>query len=112
MASQNPGVAGSAVVASDDRVLLPLDRRGTFRLVLWAALDGMCVGVLVAAFAILLLGASAEAGVVIRLVGPLGLLVGGVTARIRAPALGVIADDVGVELHGFFRTRRYPWADI
>ncbi len=99
-------------MADGDRVLLPLDRRATFRLVLWGALDGMAVGVVLFAIVTVLTGAQVEAAVVIRLLGPLGLLVGGVAARIRAPAMGVIADDDGVELHGYIRTRRHPWADI
>jgi hypothetical protein len=99
-------------VPAPSLALLPLTRAQTFRLVLWSAVYGMFVGIVGAAITTYALGASAEVGVVIRLLGPLGLLIGGLAGRVRAPAMGILADAAGVELHGFWRTRRLPWSKV
>jgi hypothetical protein len=93
-------------------VVIPLKRRAVFRLVLWSALDGLFVGFVLAAAITLLTGASVETGVLLRLFAPAGMLVGGLAARVRAPAMGIIVDDDGIELHGFWRTRRVGWTTI
>ncbi|MGI8662590.1 MAG: hypothetical protein ACR2LQ_05175 [Acidimicrobiales bacterium] len=99
-------------MAAPSVVLLPLTRAAVFRLVLWSALDGFFVGVVIVEVALLASGASAQTGQILRLIGPLGLLVGGVIARIRAPAMGILADRDGIELHGFWRTRSFAWSTI
>ena len=93
-------------------VLIPLARRAVFRLVLWSALYGLFVGFVLSAAVTLLTGASVETAVVLRLAAPAGMLVGGLAARTRAPAMGILVDDEGIELHGFWRTRRLAWSTI
>ena len=93
-------------------LVIPLKRPAVFRLVLWSALYGLFVGILLAAALTLLTGASVEIGVLLRLAGPAGTLVGGLAARVRAPAMGILVDDDGIELHGFWRTRRLAWSTI
>lgn len=93
-------------------VVMPLKRPAVFRLVLWSTLYGLFVGILVAAALMLITGASAETGVLLRLAGPAGALVGGLAARVRAPAMGILVDDDGIELHGFWRTRRLAWTEV
>ncbi|MEO7556164.1 MAG: PH domain-containing protein [Acidimicrobiales bacterium] len=93
-------------------IVLPLTRSETLLRALWAAGYGFATGIFLGLAVSIAAGGSPEGYALLRLVGPLGMLAGAVLFKVRAPAMGVIIDDDGVELHGFIRTRRVPWARI
>lgn len=93
-------------------IVLPLTRTETVLRALWAAGYGFAVGIIVGGALSIAAGGSPEGYALLRLAGPLGMLAGAVLFKVRSPAMGVIVDDEGVELHGFIRTRRVPWTRI
>jgi hypothetical protein len=90
-------------------VVLALSRTQRLGLAAWGCLYGVFAAIVAASVLILILDASASTGASLRLASPLGALAGGLAARLRAPSMGVLVDGTGIELHGFWRTRRVSW---